>query len=113
MFERKTKRTIKRKEKKNPKSVEYEFTKLRRATARHIREEAEIILKLFYLARSWVFDKRTFELTEFSKISQAWFSMCFLAEHARKYIQGHNLKTGWLAKKASTKFKLKMIFWKK
>ena len=34
-----------------PKSAEDDLTKLHRVTARHIREEGEIILKLFYLAR--------------------------------------------------------------
>ena len=48
------------------KSAEDGFTNLRRVTARHITEEGEIILKLFYwarlLARSWVLRKNQREL---------------------------------------------------
>ena len=40
-----------------PKSDEDGFTKHRRVTGRYIRKEGEIILKLFYLARSWVLRK--------------------------------------------------------
>ena len=94
-----------------PKSAEDDLTKLHRVTARHIREEGEIILKLFYLARLFgsklSFNekpKRNFEQTKSAKIFQAWFWMHFLAEHARKYVQGQ---------KAFTEFKLKMIFGKK
>ena len=94
-----------------PKSAEDDLTKLHRVTARHIREEGEIILKLFYLARLFgsklSFNekpKKNFEQTKSEKIFQAWFWMHFLAEHARKYIQGQ---------KAFTEFKLKMIFGKK
>ena len=40
-----------------PKYARDQFTKLRQMTARHIRKEAEIILKLFYLAPSRVLRK--------------------------------------------------------
>ena len=71
-IKKKTKKTIKRNETPKmsltwfwlhwfagyaPKSDEDNFTKHRRVTARHIRKEGEIILKLFYLARSWVLRK--------------------------------------------------------
>ena len=54
-----------------PKSAEDEFTKPCRVTARHIKEDEEIILKLFYLARSLVFKRKDFEQTKSAKISQA------------------------------------------
>ena len=38
--------------------------------------------------------------------------MHFLAEHAQKYAQGQNFKTGWLTEKAFKEFKSTMIFWK-
>ena len=76
-----------------PKSAEDYFTKLGRVTARHIREEGEIVLKLFYLARLFGSKlsfkekpKNTFEQKKSAKIFQAWFWMHFLVEHAQKYV---------------------------
>ena len=66
------------------KSAEDGFTNLRRVTARHITEEGEIILKLFYWARLFGSKlsfkekpKRTFEQTKSTKLFQAWFGYAF------------------------------------
>ena len=67
-------------------------------TARHIREEAEIILfssKSSFKKKT----KSTFEQTTSAKNPQVWFWMQFLVEHAEKYVQGLHLEAGWLTEK--------------